>query len=81
MSSSQGSNLSISVVEIYFDDCFDLLNNKVQIPIQGFGSGAKAKPGGYMMGGSKAKYGADGKWVSPYQKDDKGNFTLNGTKE
>ena len=35
--------MSISVVEIYFDDCFDLLNNKVQIPISGFGSGAKAK--------------------------------------
>ena len=34
-----------------------------------------------MMKGSKAKFGSDGKWVSPYQKDDKGNFTLNNTKE
>jgi hypothetical protein len=71
----------MSVVEIYFDDCFDLLNNKVQIPISGFGSGSKAKPGGYLLQGSKAKYGADGKWVSPYQKNKDGRFTVNDTKE
>lgn len=34
--------VSISAVEIYFDDCFDLLNNKVKIPIAGFGGGVKS---------------------------------------
>jgi hypothetical protein len=54
LASSTGGSLSISVVEIYFDDCFDLLNNKVLIPIAGFGKGARAKPGGYMMSGGNA---------------------------
>ena len=81
MSSSQGSNLTISVVEIYFDDCFDLLNNKVQVPIAGFGAGVKSKPGGYLMGGNKAKYGADGKWISPFQQDAKGNWGCDVTDE
>ena len=58
--------MTISVVEVYFDDCFDLLNGKAQVPISGFGASKKAKPGGYLMEGSKAKYGSDGKWVSPY---------------
>ena len=71
----------MSVVEIYFDDCFDLLNNKVQIPISGFGKGVKSKAGGYLMGGNKVKYNSDGKWVSPFQKDDKGNFSMDFTKE
>ena len=30
------------MLEVYFDDCFDLLNGKVKIPIAGFGSGAKS---------------------------------------
>ena len=81
LSSSKGSSLTVSVVEIYFDDCFDLLNNKVQVPIAGFGSGAKAKPGGYLMNGSKAKYDKDGKWIAPYQKNEKGTYTVNDTKE
>jgi hypothetical protein len=60
------TQVMISVVEIYFDDCFDLLNGKAQVPISGFGASKKAKPGGYLLEGSKAKYGNDGKWVSPY---------------
>jgi len=60
------------VVEIYFDDCFDLLNNKAQVAISGFGKGAKAKPGGYLMGGNKLNYDENGKWVAPFQADKNG---------
>ena len=28
------------------------------------------------MGGNKPKYTADGKWVCPFQKNDKGNFSI-----
>lgn len=29
---------TISAVEIYFENCFDLLNNKAKVPIKGYGS-------------------------------------------
>ncbi len=60
------TRVAVSALEIYFDDCFDLLNGKAQVPISGFGASAKAKPGGYLMEGSKVRYNSDGKWVSPY---------------
>ena len=34
-----------------------------------------------MLQGSKAKYGVDGKWVSLYQKNKDGRFTVNDNKE
>jgi hypothetical protein len=59
------TQVTVSAVEIYLDECFDLLNGKAQVPISGFGASAKAKPGGYLIQGSKAKFDGDGKWVSP----------------
>jgi hypothetical protein len=41
------TTITLSAVEIYFDDCFDLLNNKVQIPISGFGASIKARPASF----------------------------------
>ena len=41
---SSQSQLSISAVEVYFDDCYDLLAEKMKVAIAGFGSGVKAKP-------------------------------------
>ena len=54
----------MSAVEVYFDDCYDLLNNKIKVSIAGFGSGVKAKTKAYRAGITETK---DGKWVSPYQ--------------
>ena len=38
--------LHMSACEIYMNDCFDLLNNKVKIPIAGFGMSKKANSAG-----------------------------------
>jgi hypothetical protein len=37
------STLHVSALEVYFDDCYDLLANKIKVPIKGFGKGTKAK--------------------------------------
>lgn len=34
-SGNQNVTFHASAVEVYFDDCFDLLNNKAKIPIAG----------------------------------------------
>ena len=44
---SGSSTYHLSALEVYFDDCYDLLSNKVKVPIAGFGAGAKAKPKGF----------------------------------
>ena len=58
-------SFKVSVVEIYFNDCFDLLDNKGKIPIQGMGAKAQAR-GGAHSGGIKEERDADRKWVHPY---------------
>ena len=73
-SQSKDSQLSMSAVEVYFDDCYDLLNNKIKVSIAGFGSGVKAKTKAYKAGIKETD--ANGKWVSPYQ-----NGSLSHAKE
>ena len=64
----QDSSLSFtaSAVELYFNDCNDLLNGKAKIPIAGQqnvkGSSMKQTT---EMGGLKAEFDAKGKWVPP----------------
>ena len=55
--------MSMSAVEVYFDDCYDLLNNKIKVAVAGFGRGVKAKPQ-VFVGGMKQN-DASGKWVDP----------------
>lgn len=59
------SSLSMSAVEVYFDDCYDLLNDKVKVAIAGFGSGVKAKP--VAQWAAKAEKDENGKWICPLQ--------------
>lgn len=53
----------MSAVEIYFDDCYDLLADKIKVAIAGFGSGVKAKP--VAQWGLNKETDENGKWVSP----------------
>ena len=52
-----------SAVEVYFDDCFDLLNKKAKIPIAGQSKikmkSKKGNNGGYPAFGYKSKKGFD----------------------
>lgn len=58
------STIHVSALEVYFDDCYDLLQNKVQIAISGFGKNAKTVPtNGYLTEVLRDK---DGKWVPPW---------------
>ena len=56
--------MSMSAVEVYFDDCYDLLNNKIKIAIAGFGAGVKAKAVDNMA--NVINKDKNGKWVSPH---------------
>lgn len=64
----------MSAVEVYFDDTYDLLNNKIKVAISGFGAGVKAKAKGYKPGIKQTD--ENGKWVAPYQ-----NGTIRNEKE
>ena len=52
-------SFTASAVELYFNDCNDLLNGKAKIPIAGQGA-AKSQPIS-----SQANYDENGKWISP----------------
>jgi hypothetical protein len=54
----------MSAVEVYFDDCYDLLNNKIKVAIAGFGAGAKAKP--LIDKANIKEVDANGKWIPPW---------------
>ena len=79
------STLHMSALEVYLDDCYDLLANKVKVPIAGFGMGTKAKPKGFQSESTTVTRDANGKWVAPF-KDGKVNvgnieYSTKGTTE
>ena len=74
-SNDGSSTLHLSALEVYFDDCYDLLANKVKVPIAGFGQGTKAKPKGFQSESTTVTRDANGKWVAPF-KDGKVNVGL-----
>ena len=62
----ENTTLHISALEVYFDDCFDLLDNKVKVPIAGFGKGSKATTVGTYSTCVNVERDSKGKWVPPY---------------
>jgi hypothetical protein len=60
----ESTTIHVSALEVYFDDCFDLLQNKIQIQISGFGKGAKSAAIGYSP--ATAARDKDGKWIPPW---------------
>ena len=54
-----------SAVELYFNDCNDLLNEKAKIPIAGQGNSKVNFKSGAHNGGIKASFDENGKWISP----------------
>lgn len=57
-------SFTASAVELYFNDCNDLLNNKATIPIAGQSSKTHFK-GSAHCGGLQAQFDEKGKWVPP----------------
>ena len=51
---------------MYFDDCFDLLSNKVKVPIAGFGAGVKSKQTAEFSIMNNIERDKSGKWIPPY---------------
>lgn len=57
------SSISATAVEIYLDNCYDLMNEKVRVPIAGYGRSIKTT----MTRDAKMKTRRDssGKWIPP----------------
>ena len=62
--------LHVQAVEIYFNDCFDLLNNKAKVMIKGFGRNVASA--GLNAISVVNNRGHKGKWIPPavYTKKD-----------
>ena len=77
--------LNVQAVEIYFNDCYDLLNNKVRVVIQGFGKSIQV--GGAinsMNSRMVAQRDSKGKWIPPAQDGTanvKKEYEMSGTKD
>ena len=66
--------LHVECVEVYFNDCYDLLNNKAKVIIAGFGKNVKAEGGAFyaIVKDGQAARDENGKWIPPW-KDGKQN--------
>ena len=77
--------LSVQAVEIYFNDCYDLLNNKTRVMIQGFGRNVNALGGKSTMNNRmNVAFDEKGKWVSPDMAKKvakKTEYEMSGTKD
>jgi hypothetical protein len=63
-------SFSVSAVEIYLQDGYDLLNKKAKVNISGTRT-CRGKGANMLSSVMEAKFDANGKWISPYQN---GNF-------
>ena len=82
--SDSSLNFTVSAVELYFNDCNDLLNNKAKIPIAGQSSvKSQSFRQTEMTGGLNAQFDEKGKWVPPKltTKDHKVEYEAKGAKE
>ena len=66
-------------MELYFDDCYDLLNKKMRVAISGFGKNAKKAATGYMA--QVTQRDKDGKWIPPFQRGANGAWGLKQMRE
>ena len=79
--------LNVQAVEIYFNDCYDLLNNKAKVIISGFGRNIKGEGlNAYSVTGTTNARDANGKWVPPMLNGKanpavKGEYEMSGTKD
>eukprot|EP00933_Yihiella_yeosuensis_P041374 TRINITY_DN35764_c0_g1_i1.p1 TRINITY_DN35764_c0_g1~~TRINITY_DN35764_c0_g1_i1.p1 ORF type:complete len:642 (-),score=92.34 TRINITY_DN35764_c0_g1_i1:192-1889(-) len=67
-------DLRCSAVEVYFDDCYDLLNQKLRVTISGFGKNKKA--GATNVDPNNVQRDENGKWIPPFQMGENGAFNL-----
>eukprot|EP00929_Paragymnodinium_shiwhaense_P122087 TRINITY_DN9462_c0_g1_i5.p1 TRINITY_DN9462_c0_g1~~TRINITY_DN9462_c0_g1_i5.p1 ORF type:complete len:316 (-),score=15.27 TRINITY_DN9462_c0_g1_i5:41-988(-) len=67
-------DLRCTAVELYFDDCYDLLNKKLRVAIAGFGKNTKKAAAGNTA--AVVQRDKDGKWIPPFQQGANGAFNL-----
>ena len=83
--SNGAMSLVVQAVEIYFNDCYDLLNNKTRVVIQGFGRNVNALGGASTLNNRmNVQRDGKGKWVSPAQSkmvNKKTEYEMTGTKD
>ena len=59
------SNVTATAVEIYMDNCYDLMRDKQKIAVAGYGRSSKTSGRGSFLETSTVKRDSSGKWVPP----------------
>ena len=57
--------ITATAVEIYMDNCYDLLNDKQKIAVEGYGRSRKVSGRGSFLETCEVKRDANGKWIPP----------------
>lgn len=61
----QHVGITATAVEIYMDNCYDLLNDKQKIAVEGYGRSRKVSGRGSFLETCEVKRDANGKWIPP----------------
>lgn len=54
-----------TAVEIYMNNCYDLMKDKMKIAVAGFGRSSKTSGKGYIVNRCEVKRDGSGKWIPP----------------
>lgn len=70
-SRAAASGVTATAVEIYMDNCYDLMRDKQKIAVAGFGRSSKTSGRGAFLETCEVKRDSSGKWIRPRMEGDK----------
>lgn len=62
---SSAMGVTATAVEIYMDQCYDLMNDKQRIAVAGYGRSAKTSGRGSFLETTEVKRDGNGRWIPP----------------
>ena len=72
--------ITATAVEIYMDNCYDLMREKQKIAVEGFGRSRKVSGRGSFLETCEVKRDSSGKWVPPRTLVEKEGYGMRGAK-
>ena len=79
-SKNNSHGITATAVEIYMDNCYDLMREKQKIAVEGFGRSRKVSGRGSFLETCEVKRDASGKWVPPRTLVEKEGYGMRGAK-